>query len=365
VDTVFDVEKMAVLAVDYCLGVSKGKNVGVMGNVIAQPLIQQIYRRVLLKGGFPEVKCELDGLDEMLFSLGSEEQLTHESPFTKFFLKEIDGIIRIFAETNRKRFSNVSPEKMKNRNVSQKNIWKLLFTHLKIGGYSIIPYPTQAFAQEAEMSLMEYEDFVTQACFLDKRDPVKEWTKLSQRQEHVTSHLNKIDTLRLVGEDTDLQMKVTGRIWVNCDGHINMPDGEVFTGPIENSAEGQIRFTYPGIFMGKEVEDITLSFKKGKVIKAKAEKGQDLLDQILKADQGAKRIGEIAIGTNKGVTRFTKNMLFDEKMGNCVHLALGRSVAMSGGKNKSSIHWDILKSMTSGEIFADDELIYEKGLITI
>ena len=144
-----------------------------------------------------------------------------------------------------------------------------------------------------------------------------------------------------------------------------MPDGEIFTGPIENSAEGQIRFTYPGIYQGREVEDITLTFKKGKVVDAKAGKGQEFLEQILKTDPGAKRIGEISIGTNQGIKRFTKNMLFDEKMGHCIHLALGRSIAMSGGKNQSAIHWDILKDMTTGKVYADEELIYQKGKIII
>lgn len=362
---VFDVEKLAILTVDYCLGVSKEKKVGILGNVVATPLIQQLYKHVLLNGGHPTVRCEVDGLSELLFSYSNEEQITFVSPFTKFFMKEIDGIISIFAETNLRKLSNVPPEKIRKRMVSQKEIIELHMAHVKIGGLSIIPYPTEAFAQEAEMSLFEYEDFVAKACFLDKPDPVKEWKTLSKQQERIVKYLSKTESIRFVGEDTDLKLKVKGRTWINADGHINMPDGEIFTGPIENSAEGKIRFTYPGIFMGKEVMDITLSFKGGKVVDAKAEKGQELLEQLLETDPGAKRIGEIAIGTNRGITRFTKNMLFDEKMGHCIHLALGRSIAMSGGKNKSSIHWDILKDMVTGEIYADGKLIYERGKFTI
>ena len=365
VNAVFDVEKMAILAVEYCLGVSERKKIGILGNVVASPLIVQLYKHVLLEGGFPEVISDIDGLDEMLFSLGTEEQLTYASPFTEFFIKDIDAIIRIFASTNRKRFSNVPPEKMRIRSLSQKRIRELYSTHVKVGGLSIIPYPTEAFAQEAEMSLFEYEDFVTKACFLDRPDPVQEWIKLSKHQERLVKQLNKAETLSLKGEDTDLKMKVAGRTWINADGHINMPDGEIFTSPIENTAEGQIRFTYPGIFMGREVEDITLFFKKGKVTEAKAEKGQELLEQILETDPGARRIGEIAIGNNKGINKFTKNMLFDEKMGHCIHLALGRSIAMTKGKNKSIIHWDILKDMSSGEIYADDKLFYKDGKFLI
>jgi aminopeptidase len=361
----FDVEKLAKLATDYCLPVSKGKKIGIMGNVVASPLLQQLYKHVLLRGGHPVMELGMDGLDELLFAHGSEEQLTFVSPFTKFFMAEVDGIIRVFAETNLKSLSGVPPEKIKKRRASQREIIDLYSKHLKIGGLSIIPYPTQAFAQEAEMSLFEYEDFVTKACFLDKPDPVKEWKNLSKRQEKTVQLLNRAENVRFVGEDTDLKLNVKGRTWINCDGHINMPDGEIFTGPIEDSAQGQIRFTYPGIYAGREVMDITLTFKNGKVVKAKSAKGEELLQQLLKADEGASRIGEIAIGTNTGISRFTKNMLFDEKMGHCAHLALGRAIAMSGGKNQSSIHWDILKDMKSGEIYADKKLIYEKGKFVI
>jgi len=311
------------------------------------------------------MQLTIDGLDELFFAHGSEEQLTFVSPFTKFFMSEIDGIVRIFAETNLKSLSGVPPEKIKKRQASQREIVDLYSKHLKIGGLSIIPYPTQAFAQEAEMSLFEYEDFVAKACFLDKPDPVKEWKSLSKRQEKSVQLLNMAENVRFVGEDTDLDLNVKGRTWINCDGHINMPDGEIFTGPVEDSAQGQIRFTYPGIYAGREVVDITLTFRNGRVVKAKAAKGEELLQQLLKADEGANRIGEIAIGTNAGINRFTKNMLFDEKMGHCIHLALGRSIAMSGGKNQSSIHWDILKDMKSGEIYADKKLIYEKGKFVI
>ncbi|MGD8565868.1 MAG: aminopeptidase [Candidatus Bathyarchaeota archaeon] len=358
-------EKLAALAVDYCLGVTKGKTVGITGLDVAKPLLQQLYRRVLIKGGHPIVRCNLDGLAEQLFSVGSDEQITYESPFLKFFMKEIESLIVIHAETNLKKLSNVPPEKIRRKEASQREIMKLYASHAKIGGLSIIPYPTEAFAQEAEMSLLEYEDFVEKACFLDKPDPVKEWKNLSKNQKQAVNRLNKAETMHFIGEDTDLKLKVRGRTWVNCDGHVNMPDGEIFTGPIEDSAEGQIRFTYPGIYKGREVEDITLTFKKGKVVNAKAGKGQEFLEQILKTDPGAKRIGEISIGTNQGIKRFTKNMLFDEKMGHCIHLALGRSIAMSGGKNQSVIHWDILKDMTTGEVYADEELIYKKGKITI
>jgi len=367
----FDEEKLAILATEYCIPVSEGKKIGIVGEVaVAIPLIQQLYKHVLLKGGHPILRLRLEGVEELFFTYATDKQLTFVSPFDRFYATEIDAAFRIFAETNTKRLTNIPPTKLKQHAASQKEIIEILTRRLlKPGGYSVIPYPTQSFAQDAEMSLLEYQDFIMKACFLDKKDPVKEWKELSKTQEKVVKRLNGAKKMRFVGEDTDFKLSVEGRKWINCDGRLNMPDGEVFTSPIENSAEGQIRFTYPGIYheVGREVDDITLTFKKGEVVKAKAEKGEDFLKEIIKADEGAKRIDEIAIGTNKGIDKFTKNMLFDEKMGHCMHMALGLSPLANetGGKNiSSSIHWDLLKDMRTGEIYADNELIYERGKFT-
>jgi len=224
------------------------------------------------------------------------------------------------------------------------------------------PYPINAQAQEAAMSLTEYENFVYSSCLVDKEDPIAEWRKIHQQQEEACKFLNQVSDLHIVGEDTDLTLQIEGRKWINCSGKLNMPDGEVFTSPIENSANGTIRFTFPGIFSGREVEDITLTFKKGKVVKASAAKGDELLQELLKIE-GADQIGEVAIGTNYSITKFTKNMLFDEKMGGTIHLALGMNpIPDTGGLNKSALHWDILKDMKQeGEIYADGNLFYKNG----
>ena len=365
--SLFDVEKLAFLATGYCAPVSEGKKVGIVGNIIAVPLIQQLYKYILLKGGHPTLYLrprDFEGLEELLLTYGTEKQITHVSPFDRFFYNEIDVVIQIFAETNTRRLSNILPERLKRHAASQREIVDVRAKRLfKPGGLAIIPYPTQALAQEAGMSSFEYQDFVAKACFLDRKDPVDEWKNVSRIQNKFVRRLEKGKNMRFVGEDTDLRLNVEGRRWSNCDGHVNMPDGEVFTSPIEDSAEGQIRFTYPGIYMGREVEDITLTFKGGEVVKAKAEKGEDFLKEIIKTDDGAKRIGEISVGTNNEINTFTKNMLFDEKMGHCIHLALGFAPVPqeAGGKNLSSIHWDLLKDMRSGEIYVDNELIYEKG----
>ena len=363
----FDVEKLAMLATDYCVSVSDGKKVGIVGHVAVAPLIQQLYKHILLKGGHPTLYLtpgNFDGLEELLFTYGNEKQITFVSPFDRFFVSEIDAVIQVFAETNTKRLSNIPPRLLKQHMSSQRELIDILAKRLlKLGCSTIIPYPTEALAQEAGMSLFEYQDFAAKACFIDKKDPAKEWRELSRMQENAVKRLDKAQNMRFVGEDTDLSLRVKGRRWLSCDGHLNMPDGEIFTSPIEDSAEGQIRFTYPGIEMGREVEDIQLTFKNGEVVKAEAEKGDEFLKEIIQTDDGARRVGEIAIGTNTGINRFTKNMLFDEKMGHCIHMALGLAPVSqeTGGKNQSSLHWDLLKDMRTGEIYADDELVYQKG----
>lgn len=360
----FNSEKLAELVTHYCLNVSEGSKIGIQGNPVATPLIQQLYKHVLLMDGQPELRVDMDGWDELLYAHAKPHQLRYASPFLLYFAQNIDGFVQIRSETNVKRLTNVPDEKRRERQEGLKEIMEAYDRLVTPGKLSIIPYPTLSYAQEAEMSLFEYEEFVEKACFLDKKDPVEEWRNISKMQEPIVQRLNKVETVRFVGDDTDLKVNVKSRTWINCDGHINMPDGEVFTGPIENSANGQIRFTYPGLYMGKEIEDIFLTFKDGQVTNAKAEKGQNFLDQLLKIE-GTDRIGEVAVGINNGITRFTKNMLFDEKMAYCMHLALGRSIPLSGGQNKSTIHWDLLKDMRSGEIYADGELVYEKGRFVI
>ncbi|MCW4055480.1 MAG: aminopeptidase, partial [Candidatus Bathyarchaeota archaeon] len=227
--------------------------------------------------------------------------------------------------------------------------------------WALLPYPINAQAQEASMSLEEYEDFVYRSCMVDKENPIEEWRKIGRAQEKTCGLLDRVSQIRIVGEDTDLNLTVKGRKWINSDGKRNMPSGEVFTAPIEDSTDGTIRFTYPGIYAGKEVENITLTFKAGRVVSASAAKGSELLQEIIKIE-GADRPGEVAVGINYGINKFTKNMLFDEKMGGTIHMALGNSYPESGGLNRSAIHWDLLKDMKKGgEIYADGKLIYKDG----
>lgn len=358
--------KLADIITGYSVEIKEGDLVMVQSSILSAPLIEKIYENLIMKGANVEIKLEPENISDIYFKYASEKQLKYVSPVRKYSIGKIDIFISIWADYNTKNMNNVDPGRMATRVAANAELNKIFMEREAKGElqWTLAPYPTQAMAQEAGMSLIEYRDFVYGTLFLDKDNPIEEWKKISKKQEKIADYLNKKSELRFVGEDTDLTLSTKGRKWINCDGKKNLPDGEVFTGPIENSANGKIRFTYPGIYMGREIEDIKLTFKDGEVIDAKAAKGEDLLKKLLEID-GAKRIGEIAIGTNYGVQRFTKNMLFDEKMGGTMHLALGRAIPESGGKNFSSIHWDILKNMKNGKIYADGEVFYENGKFLI
>jgi aminopeptidase len=232
--------------------------------------------------------------------------------------------------------------------------------------WTVSLFPINAYAQEADMSLSDYEDFVYKATFADREDPVGAWQKFYQKQQVVVDWLKERKILSVKGPHVDLTMSIEGRLFGNSDGKQNMPDGEVFTGPVEDSMNGWIEFTYPAIYMGREVENIHLEFKDGKVVQAQAAKNEKTLLDQLAVDEGARYVGEFAIGTNDGIQQFTKNMLFDEKMGGTIHLALGASYPETLGKNESAIHWDMLCDMKrDSEIRVDDELLYKDGKFTI
>ena len=360
------VEKLAKLCVHYSVDLKPKEKVIVTGSELAFPLISRIYRECLLSDAYPLIIANLD-VQYTFYKYAKGHQLKFVSPFVKFMVDNMDVSIGVWCQPNPKGLTNIDPSKIKIHAGSRREIAETFNKRAAEGKlkWTILPYPINAQAQEAAMSLAEYEDFVYSSCLVDKEDPIAEWKKISQEQERICDFLDKVSKIRMAGEDTNLTFNVEGRKWINSDGKRNMPSGEVFTAPTEDSANGTIRFTYPGIYSGREVEDITLTFKDGKVVKASAAKGDALLQQLLKIE-GADRIGEAAIGTNYGITRFTKNMLFDEKMGGTIHIALGNSYPETGGLNKSAIHWDILKDMKKdGEIYADGKLFYKDGKLLI
>lgn len=361
-------KKYAKVLVDYSVEVKKGDEVLIQGAAVAEPLIKALYVRTLQKGAHPIVIPTLEEQDELFFEYASKDQLEYQSPYQKYIIENIDASIGILAHYNTKGKTNVDPNKMKTRSLANKEIMEIHMKRAAEGdlNWTLCQYPTSADAQEAKMALHEYEDFVFNACHLYEDDPVVYWKEFGKELEKYADYLNDVKELHYKSKDTDIKFDVSGRVWVPDKGKENYPGGEVFTGPVEDSAEGHIRFSYPGIFQGKEIEDIRLKFENGKVVEASAEKGEELLHTLLDTDQGSRYLGEVAIGCNHGIDKFSRNMLFDEKIGGTVHLALGRSYPETKGENESTIHWDMLCDMTDGgQIFADGELIYEDGKFLI
>lgn len=359
-------ERLAKLAVNYSLKVKKGDRVFVLGPTLAEELFQALYVEILKAGGHALLLPYIEGTMELFFKYASEEQLFYVDKARKLINKEFDCMIGILAEYNTKRLSLIDPKILSKFYGSQENkeLWSSFYDRVakKEARWIGIPFPCHSFAQEANMDLFSFTDFLKKALFLDKEDPIQEWLNIEKKQNKFVDYLNKVNIIHVLGENTDLKLSVKGRKWINCSGQVNLPDGEVFTSPIENSVNGYIRFTYPGIYRGNEVENIYLEFKNGKVINATAEKGQEFLKEILKIEN-ANVLGEFAIGTNYGITQFTKNIAFDEKIGGTIHFALGKGPKETGSRNESAIHWDILKDMKKpgSKIIADEKVIYEEG----
>jgi len=358
------VQKLAHLLVHYSTDVQPGERVRIAGTPSSEPLLREIYREVLRAGAHPLVRLRLTDEDYLYYSEAGDAELDRLDPLLLHEMENIDVSIRTFPDENPHALTSVDPGKKQRRlratsPLTEKFVQRWKEGHLRWVGTA---YPTEALAQEARLSLEEFANFVFEAGKLNEENPAEAWKALSARQQKLCDRLNQCSTLRYTGLDTDLTFSCQARTWINCDGKKNFPDGEVFTGPVEDSANGTIRFTYPGIFQGQEVEDIFLKFKNGKVEEARAVKGEDLLHKLLQTDAGASFIGEIAIGTNDQIRHFSKNMLFDEKMGGTIHLAIGMGIPGTGSKNFSSLHWDMLKDMRNGgAIYADGALIYKDG----
>jgi aminopeptidase len=259
--------------------------------------------------------------------------------------------------------SNISAEKLNIEQNAERGLREIFSKRMAEGKAKWVgtQYPCLSYAQEAEMSLREYEEFVYSATFANQPDPIAAWENIRKNQQKYVDFLKGKKTIYIRGDHADLHLSVDGRTFINEGGEENMPGGEVFTSPVENSANGWIDFTYPAIMHGHEVQGIRLEFKDGKVIKATAEKNEDFLIKMLDVDENARYLGEFAFGTNYGIQRFTKNLLFDEKIGGTIHLALGEGFEDAGGKNMSSIHWDMICDMHHGEILADGEIFYKDG----
>ncbi|MBD3368608.1 MAG: aminopeptidase [Candidatus Eisenbacteria bacterium] len=360
-------EKFAKLIVEYCLDVDKGDLVQINGVPLAAPLVKEVYRETLKAGGHPFVRVGLPGLGPVFYETAGDEQLSYVNPVDIYQVKEIDKVVSIRAPENKKALTNVDPARQQKANRSRKDLREIFMKRAGDGelDWCGTLYPTNALAQDAEMSLDEYEDFVFRACMLHRKNPVSAWKTMRRKQAKICSYLGERKKLRIVREGTDLTLSVEGRKWINSDGRHNMPSGEVFTAPVEDSVNGTIQYSFPAVWGGREVHGVRLTFKDGRVVKASAEKGEDFLLSTLDTDEGSRVLGEVAVGTNQYIQQFTKNILFDEKIGGTVHLAVGAAYPESGGVNTSGIHWDMITDMRDGgKIYADGKLIYKNGEFT-
>jgi aminopeptidase len=362
------VETVAKILVDYSVRVRPNQLVRIRGASEGAPLLLAVYRQVLERGAHPFLELGLDEAEELFYTYANDAQLDYVPRFRKDMIEQIHASIGIWTDVNTKRLTNADPTRQSRRAVALRPLSDRLLERAarKELRWTGTVYPTHAFAQDAEMSLREFEDFVYKACLVDEADPIKAWKKISKNQQRVVDWLNKAKQIHVVGPDTDLKLRVTSRKWINCDGHENFPDGEIFTGPVEDSLNGHIRYSYPACDYGREVEDVRLQFKDGKVVKATAAKNEEFLLKMLKTDKGARYVGEFAFGTNPGIQRFTKNTLFDEKIGGTIHLALGKGYPESGSKNESAIHWDMVCDLRKGgEVRVDGTLFLKDGKIVI
>jgi aminopeptidase len=362
------IRRWAEVLVQYSVTVRPGQVVAIQGGVDAEPLLRAIYQETIKAGGVPAMLPLLPGLARDFFELASDEQIQTITPVERFIREQADVTIQIMAERNTRGLTGIDPSRQGVFARARAGLVQTFMERAADGRlhWTLTLYPTDAYAQDAGMSTEQYTEFVLNACKLNSDDPVAEWKAVGATQQRLTDWLTGKREIRVVGPDTDLTVGVAGRTWVNCDGTKNFPDGEIFTGPVEDSANGHIRFSFPVVAYGREIQDIRLVFKDGLVTDASAASEEEFLIKTLDTDPGARRLGEFAFGTNFDITRFTKNILFDEKIGGTVHMALGNGYPETGNTNQSAIHWDMICDLReNGQVFVDGELFMENGTYQI
>ncbi len=356
--------KLADVLVTYSTQVRRGDRVYIAAEDIAIPFIEAVARKAVQCGAVVEPWVTLDSVSRIRLRHAEEEALAHENTIYRTVVEKADVFISAWGGWNTRARTNIDPERIRIVMRADRETRRLFSQRMGEGSlrWCGTQFPTNADAQEAGMSIEEYTDFVFRAGRLDEDDPVAAWREVEKEQERWVEYLSKKEMLRIRSRGTDLTVGIKGRKWVNCCGKANFPDGEIFTSPLEGVVDGEITFDFPGIFQGREVEGIWLRMEKGRVKEARARKGENLLHSLIETDEGSSSFGEVAIGTNNRIEKFTHNMLFDEKIGGTVHLALGDSMVEAGGKNRSSLHWDMLCDMRGGgEIAADGEIFYRDG----
>lgn len=365
------IQNFARILVDYSTDVQPGDRVAITSSTYAEPLMKALYARVLERGAHPHILLDLPDQDELFFAhFKDETQLEYIPRFHKMAFEEFDVLIKVRAVTNTRALSGLDPALQARRN---KALAPLLEAQMQRGARGELRwmstlFPTPAYAMEAEMGYEAYQDFVYGACHANRfdTDPVAYWQAVEKDQDRIIQWLQGRKQVELRGPNVDLKLSIEDRRFMNACGKNNMPDGEVYTGPVEESASGWVRFTYPAVLHGRMVEGVELQFEEGKVVKATAQKNQAFLHQMLDSDAGARYLGEFAIGTNYEIDRFTRNILFDEKIGGSFHLAVGAGYPETGSRNRSVIHWDMICDIRQdSEIRVDGDLLYQNGKFVI
>jgi aminopeptidase len=358
------IAKLAHMLVNYSINVQPGENVVIRSWTLAEPLINAVCAEIYRAGGYPHLLLKFPETDEILFNNASDEQLQHTSELEALAVEHLDAVMLIRGEGNTKSLSNINPHRIMLSRKAERPLMQKLMQRGAEGSLKLVStlFPTQAYAQDADMGLIEFEDFVYRACMPNLNDPIGYWQGVAEKQARLIAWLEEKDHVRILGPDTELELSIKGRTWMNSVCKANVPDGEIYTAPIEDSAEGHVFFSYPVIYHGRQMTGVTLWFEDGKVIRASAEKNEAYLLEALETDDGAKYLGEFAIGTNQGIDRFVGQILFDEKIAGSFHLALGNAYPQTGGTNQSAIHWDMICDLRQGgEIWVDGELFYENG----
>ncbi|HET7093348.1 MAG TPA: aminopeptidase [Thermomicrobiales bacterium] len=354
--------------VNYSVGVKPGDRVAITGGTAAEPLLRAIYRETIAAGGCPVLVPTFSGLAADLLQHGDDAQIQYISPVDAFAREEADVLIGVMAETNTKALSAVDPAR---QSLLAKARGRLLEATLRREAagelrWTLTLFPTDAYAQDADLSTPDFTEFVLAACKLDGPDPAAAWRAQAAEQQRLIDWLAGKREIRLRGPDTDLRLTVAGRTWINADGTKNFPDGEIFTGPVEDATEGHVRFSFPVVTQGREIDDIRLRFAGGRVVDASAAKNEAFLIQTLDTDPGARVLGEFAFGTNFAIQRFSKNILFDEKIGGTVHMAVGSGYPETGNHNVSAVHWDMICDLREGGVVeVDGEPFLRNGAFVV
>lgn len=358
------VEALATVLVKYSLGMKAGDWVVIQSPILGEPLADACTRVILQEGGHPTTLFTSEAIAETTFRTASDEQLQFISPLTRVSVEEADGRIAIRAPSNTRTLTGIDPTRMAVNGEATGPLQEMMMRRAAEGTFrwTLTAYPTPAGAQDANMSLREYEDFVYGAGLLTESDPVKAWKAVGERQKRLIDWIAPRKEVHITAPGTDLYLSVEGRTWMNDEGRKNFPGGEIFTGPVEESVHGVVEFSFPGYHAGREVEGVRLVFQDGVVTEASARAGEGFLHEMLGMDEGARRLGEFALGTNPGIRQFTKNTLFDEKMGGTLHMALGRAYPETGGVNRSALHWDMVLDLRKDSVVTvDGEVLSRNG----